>query len=352
MKNKILTIIFGILLISLVSADVIKVEPQILEQLSTYSGESITRDITIKTDGNYIVYLDYKFFNNTYDMQGFNIDIPKSIYIEREKTITITIFTDQRFRSDSFNIIIIASTEKAEEIFEEEFIQNETTEINNLTLDIDSNGTGNIVIKTFKENPEKGFSIPSLNLFFEIEASDSIIEGMNKTLIKVYYTDSELGDIDESTLRLYFFNETLNNWQGKYGGVNISGNYVWVETDHFSLWGIFGNRLIEDEEEDEITTDGGCITTWGCGEWGNCIEGNKTRNCSKVKSYCYARLKDKPIEVMKCEIQKDIEEETSKEKSNFIKDNLKIVIVISLLLLISISYMWYRALKNKKLNKK
>lgn len=348
------TIIIGItLLLSVFAlAEVIEVEPSILESVQLYSGDIFTENITIKTDGDYLVYLDYNIFNNTYNMDGFNINLPEYIYVKKEKIIPITISIDQRFRSDSFKINIIASTQKAEELIEEEFIQNEEIYIPevNMTLDIDSSGTGNIIIKTFKENPESGFGIPSLNKFFEIESSDSIIDGMNETIIKVYYADYLLGSIDESTLRLYFFNETSNIWQEKEGGVNTINNYVWARTTHFSLWGIFGNRLSEDNEDDKIIKDSGCITTWKCSKWSNCIEGNQTRNCSKKISYCYAKLKDKPIEVMKCETQKDIVEEPYKEKSNFIKDNLKIVIVISLLLLISIIYMFYRALKNK--NKK
>jgi len=47
---------------------------------------------------------------------------------------------------------------------------------------------------------------------------------------------------------------------------------------------------------------GGCLTTWECTEWGDCVNGNQTRICSKVIDYCYAPKKDKPIEEQGCSI--------------------------------------------------
>ncbi|MBS3166202.1 hypothetical protein J4444_03710, partial [Candidatus Woesearchaeota archaeon] len=49
--------------------------------------------------------------------------------------------------------------------------------------------------------------------------------------------------LDESTLRLWYYNETSASWM-KYdtpdGGVDTTNNYVWASTTHFSTWGVFG----------------------------------------------------------------------------------------------------------------
>jgi len=134
----------------------------------------------------------------------------------------------------------------------------------NLTLDISSNGTGNVTVKTFKEDPTSGFSIPALNIFFDINVSGNIADEMNETILKVFYTDAEVSalGIDESTLRLYFFNVTLNNWQVQKGGVNTTGNYVWAETNHFSTWGIFGNAVVVSSPANTGGGGGGGSITW------------------------------------------------------------------------------------------
>jgi SAM-dependent methyltransferase len=90
--------------------------------------------------------------------------------------------------------------------------------------------------------------IPSLNKYIEIEASQEIKNNLEWVIIKVYYTDSEVSatGIDESTLRLYYYNDTTSTWTAynpPNGGVDTSNNYVWANTTHLSLWGVFGNSI-------------------------------------------------------------------------------------------------------------
>ncbi len=355
MKN-IIVIIIGILfLVSLISAEVISIEPEVLEPFSIYSGESISRNITIKTDGNYLVYLSWGVEGNSSDMEGFYIDYESPIQVNKEREVQIILSAAYNFFPDSFTITLDASTEKAEEVFEKEFVQNETMEIWDLELEIDSNGTGNIIIKTFKENPGKGFGIPSLNKFFDINVSYDIEQGMNETIIRLSYTDSEVSalGIDELTLRLYFFNETLNEWQKPEGGVVIDENYVWAITTHFSLWGIFGNS-IQGEIEEDTGGGGGCLTTWECSEWDECTNGNQTRNCSKVKSYCYAPKKDKPNEIQNCSIEEqeeDQEEDTEEEPTETEEDKFIWIYILCGIIVLGIISMWYKVVKKHKKEK-
>ncbi len=62
-------------------------------------------------------------------------------------------------------------------------------------------------------------------------------------VIRLYYKVAELGDLDESSLRLYFYNESSGAWVSGDSGVNRTRNYVWVNTTHMSTWGIFGDLM-------------------------------------------------------------------------------------------------------------
>ncbi len=111
MNKVMIAIILGIALISLVSAEVITIEPSILEPFSIYSGESITRNITIKTDGNYLVYLSWDVEGNSSDMEGFYVDYESPIQVNQEKEVSINLSAAYNFFPDSFTIILDASTE-------------------------------------------------------------------------------------------------------------------------------------------------------------------------------------------------------------------------------------------------
>lgn len=109
--KKIITAIMGILLISIVSAEIIRIEPETLEPLQIHSGETILQNITIITDGNYLVFVDYEITNNTHNLEGFSINLPEFIFVEREKMFQIEMSTVPLFKPDSFVIHFIASTE-------------------------------------------------------------------------------------------------------------------------------------------------------------------------------------------------------------------------------------------------
>jgi len=57
---------------------------------------------------------------------------------------------------------------------------------------------------------------------------------------------------------------------------------------------------------------GGCVTTWTCTEWSDCIGGIQTRTCSKLNPICYANPKDKPTESQSCTVpEEEVTEETT-----------------------------------------
>ena len=87
--------------------------------------------------------------------------------------------------------------------------------------------------------------------FFDIDAEQTVLDNLGTSRIEVSYLDSEVSaaGIDESTLRLYFWNGAT--WQVADGGVDTTNNFVFANTNHFSTWGIFGNILSTSSEEDE-----------------------------------------------------------------------------------------------------
>ena len=95
------------------------------------------------------------------------------------------------------------------------------------------------------ENPETAnVGVLALEKYIEIEAEEDVLNNLDWILIKMYYTDEEVtsAGIDESTLRMYYYNESTSTWEVMSdSGVNTTGNYVWGNTTHLSFFGLFGN---------------------------------------------------------------------------------------------------------------
>jgi hypothetical protein len=180
--------------------------------------------------------------------------------------------------------------------------------ISGITLTMNSTGSGDIVVTSYSTNPasNKTIGIPALGKYFEIDADQAVRDGMERTKITISYTDAEVAaaGIDESTLRLYFFNDTSNSWQkidSPDGGVDTANNNVWAYTTHFSIWGVFGNSAPVSAATTAAVNNaggGGCLTTWKCSAWTACNNGIQTRTCTKEPAYCYAGAK--PAETQTC----------------------------------------------------
>ena len=126
----------------------------------------------------------------------------------------------------------------------------------NITLITSVNATVNVV--EFTNNPETtSFGSSALNKYISILADNSIKQNINVITIYIYYTDSEisLNNIDESTLRIYFFNTTLNQWiQESVGGVDQVNNFIWANVTHLSTFGIGGTALTLTSKESQKET--------------------------------------------------------------------------------------------------
>ena len=115
-----------------------------------------------------------------------------------------------------------------------------------INLTFEGSANGNVIIESYSTRPNgtNVFSLPGLNKYLKIELTDNTSAISNETEIRVYYTDAEVATagLDENRLLLYFYDGT--NWVAPLSsGVNITGNYVWAKTNHFSSWGVFESAL-------------------------------------------------------------------------------------------------------------
>lgn len=149
---------------------------------------------------------------------------------------------------------------------------NKTFSLNksDIFLDIETslNITNGSISITNYENNIKDIqpSFKELGKYVEIIADDSIKDNLVSNIIKIYYTDEEINNanLDEDTLKIYYFNETSNEWQELDSVVNKTGNYVSTNIDHLSFYGVFGQQkqsVVEPSTEVSSSSGGGGSTS-------------------------------------------------------------------------------------------
>ncbi len=154
----------------------------------------------------------------------------------------------------------------------------------NLTTDADG-FFATVTVTTYSEQPTgvSGFSVTGLGKWIDIETTGPDTT-MSWAIIKVYYTDEEVAaaGLDESTLRLWYYNgATWTMYDAPNGGVNTTGNYIWANTTHFSLWAVGGSAAAVVPVGTGSSGGTGCTPKWECGTWSSCqSNGKQTRMCS------------------------------------------------------------------------
>ncbi len=103
--------------------------------------------------------------------------------------------------------------------------------------------SGSIKVSQYANNPTpstSGFASNELGLYMSFDLNMS---GLKWAIIKMYYTDAQVSGLDESSLRIYYYNASSDTWSAYNppdGGVNTTANYVWANTTHFSIFGTGG----------------------------------------------------------------------------------------------------------------
>ncbi len=92
----------------------------------------------------------------------------------------------------------------------------------------------------------------------EIEiVSPDLQNKLSTAAIKIYYTEDEIKNLNESTLKLYYYNEISQEWQVLATTVNTEENYIEANLQHFSIYGIFGESAQQENAESPSSADSG-----------------------------------------------------------------------------------------------
>jgi len=116
----------------------------------------------------------------------------------------------------------------------------------NITTSVDVNGS--IAIAEYSENikPVDPSTVIELNKYIDVIADNDTNNNISSVEMRIYYTDAEVtsANLDESTLRMYKYNESTVTWDLiSPGGVDTSLNYVWGNVSGFSSFGVFGDAV-------------------------------------------------------------------------------------------------------------
>lgn len=115
---------------------------------------------------------------------------------------------------------------------------------NGLSVDLTTNQdfTGETIIFTLFNTPPDDQTIPSSLRSpgrFATLTSTIANDKINKAIIKFAYGGLDYAGIDESSIRVYWWNG--NSWTQLTGGVNTITKVAWGETTHFSTFALLGS---------------------------------------------------------------------------------------------------------------
>jgi PGF-pre-PGF domain-containing protein len=70
-------------------------------------------------------------------------------------------------------------------------------------------------------------------------ASLNLVNSTDWLNISVFYDQNELGALDETTLKLRYFNESARSWEDlPVSGIDLTENYVWSNISHYSVFAL------------------------------------------------------------------------------------------------------------------
>ena len=118
---------------------------------------------------------------------------------------------------------------------------------------------GRVNVTVYSATPPGVNTSLNVAMYVEIDVSNNMNDtsgNLSWVYLRENYTSQEVNGLDESTLRLYWWNPIADNWTklvkdmnltaygGPYvydAGVNTVANYVWANLSHFSTYGISGS---------------------------------------------------------------------------------------------------------------
>ena len=122
-----------------------------------------------------------------------------------------------------------------------------TKETTDTIIEITSkdNLTTSISTTQYSENlKNKTPAKATLVKYLDITVDDTTNNNIAHAKMFIYYNGSEINNanIDENTLRIHYYNETIEDWQTLNSSINTTADYIWAELPHFSTYGVFGEQ--------------------------------------------------------------------------------------------------------------
>ncbi|MBI2084899.1 MAG: proprotein convertase P-domain-containing protein [Candidatus Aenigmarchaeota archaeon] len=149
---------------------------------------------------------------------------------------------------------------------EEKIELNLSSELN-ISLNISSSSSGStdsLVVSSYNTNPSNdNTNGVAINKFSEISAGGFLSDVLNWVEMRIFYSSSDIpAGYDENNLRIYYNhpNGTWLPYEGSgSGGVNTTEKYVWANSTHFSIYGVFVMPTCSDgiQNQDESGADCG-----------------------------------------------------------------------------------------------
>ena len=112
----------------------------------------------------------------------------------------------------------------------------------NLTVVLSANVSATFLVSPVTPNSTPG-SLTTLKAV-SVDVPAAVEGNLSWVIIRIFYNASELAaaNIDESTLKIYYYNESSSSWQLEpHQGVDTTNDYVWANVTHLSTYGAFGS---------------------------------------------------------------------------------------------------------------
>lgn len=124
-----------------------------------------------------------------------------------------------------------------------------------LMINQDINST-NITLNEYNKTDKNITELNPLGRFLDLSVSNDVNKNLNYSIIKLYYTEQDLitNNLDENSLKLYYYNETNRTWEKLNSNINEEEDYVYATIYHFSTYGIFGQEV---KRESKTSSPGG-----------------------------------------------------------------------------------------------
>ncbi len=194
----------------------------------TSSASSIYWNITGNancTDNNISISGNITFLGGSLGLHNCTLTLDGVVVADTDRTIN-------SLAKSSQNVVANESSEMAFDSVD-----------SNITLMLAENVSATVIV--LFTTPE---TVPAdtLNLLkgIDVKVDNSTRGNLTWALIKIFYNATELAaaDIEESTLKIYFYNTTSAAWQLEPSqGVNAASDFVWANVTHFSLFAAFGS---------------------------------------------------------------------------------------------------------------